>query len=103
MENFYFKGMGRRLPVKAESEKHYAEKTPNFRCSDYIDFREMLEKAIDAVLIAPLDHLNGYCSVVAMRDWKHVCCEKPLNQNICDALARKRQRLARCQCVHQGN
>eukprot|EP01031_Cornospumella_fuschlensis_P017941 gene17941-21953_t len=26
LENFYFKGMGGRLPVKAEIEKHYAEK-----------------------------------------------------------------------------
>ena len=31
LENFYFKGMGGRLPVKAEIEKHYAAKTPNFR------------------------------------------------------------------------
>ena len=31
LENFYFKGMGGRLPVKAEIEKHYATKTPNHR------------------------------------------------------------------------
>ena len=44
LENFYFKGMGGRLPVKAEIEKHYAHKTPNFRCEDYVDFRQMTEK-----------------------------------------------------------
>src|SRR5207249_1391452 len=32
LEEFYFKGEGGRLPVKAEVEKHYSEKTPNFRC-----------------------------------------------------------------------
>jgi len=72
LENFYFKGMGGRLPVKAEIEKHYAEKTPNFRCADYVDFRcadyvdfrDMLEKekSIDAVLIATPDHLHAYAA-----------------------------------------
>ena len=87
LENFYFKGMGGRLPVKAEIEKHYAEKTPNFRCADYVDFRDMLEKekSIDAVLIATPDHLHAYAAVIAMRAGKHVYCEKPLTHNIWEA------------------
>ncbi len=87
LENFYYKGMGGRLPVKAEIEKHYAEKTPNFRCADYVDFRDMLEKekSIDAVLIATPDHLHAYASVIAMRAGKHVYCEKPLTHNIWEA------------------
>lgn len=87
LENFYYKGMGGRLPVKAEIEKHYAEKTPNHRCSDYVDFRDMLEKekAIDAVLIATPDHLHAFVSVHAMRAGKHVYCEKPLTHNIWEA------------------
>ena len=87
LENFYYKGMGGRLPVKAEIEKHYSAKTPNFRCADYVDFREMLEKekAIDAVLIATPDHLHAYASVAAMRAGKHVYCEKPLTHNIWEA------------------
>ncbi|MDI1314531.1 Gfo/Idh/MocA family oxidoreductase [Prosthecobacter sp.] len=87
LENFYFKGMGGRLPVKAEIEKHYSTKTPNFRCSDYVDFRDMLEqeKSIDAVLIATPDHLHAYASVIAMRAGKHVYCEKPLTHNIWEA------------------
>ena len=50
---FYYGGKGGRGPVQAEIEKHYAEKTPNYRCADYEDFRVMLEKekAIDAVLM----------------------------------------------------
>lgn len=87
LENFYYKGMGGRLPVKAEIEKHYSEKTPNHRCADYVDFREMLEKekSIDAVLIATPDHLHAYASVIAMRAGKHVYCEKPLTHNIWEA------------------
>jgi predicted dehydrogenase len=87
LENFYFKGMGGRLPVKAEIEKHYAAKTPNYRCADYVDFRDMLEKekSIDAVLIATPDHLHAYASVIAMRSGKHVYCEKPLTHNIWEA------------------
>ena len=88
LENFYFKGMGGRMPVKAEIEKHYAEKTPNFRCADYVDFREMLEKekSIDAVLIATPDHLHAYASVIAMRAGKHVYCEKPIATNLNEAV-----------------
>src|SRR5438270_12841434 len=33
LERFYFKGRGGRGPVKAEIEKHYAAKTPAFRCT----------------------------------------------------------------------
>src|SRR5688572_4038823 len=41
LEDFYYKGMGGRLPVKAEIEKHYQQQDPGFRCADYVDFREM--------------------------------------------------------------
>ena len=87
LENFYYKGMGGRLPTKALIEKHYSEKTPNHRCADYVDFRDMLEKekAVDAVLIATPDHLHAYASVIAMRAGKHVYCEKPLTHNIWEA------------------
>jgi len=87
LDKFYYKGLGGRLPVKAEIEKHYAEKTPNHRCADYVDFRTMLEKekAIDAVLIATPDHLHAYATVIAMRAGKHVYCEKPLTHNIWEA------------------
>ena len=31
LDAFYFKGLAGRGPVKAEIEKHYAERTPNFQ------------------------------------------------------------------------
>jgi predicted dehydrogenase len=87
LEAFYYKGQGGRKPVRAEIEKRYAEKTPNFRCAEYEDFRVMLEKekAIDAVLCATPDHLHAYVSVLSMRAGKHVYCEKPLVHNVWEA------------------
>src|SRR5512147_308330 len=38
MDAFYFKGLAGRGPVKAEIEKHYAQRTPNFKCTAYEDF-----------------------------------------------------------------
>ena len=83
----YYKTMGGRMPTKAMIEKNYAEKTPNFRCAPYEDFRVMLEKekSIDAVLCATPDHTHAYISVHSMRAGKHVYCEKPLTHNIWEA------------------
>jgi predicted dehydrogenase len=87
LEAFYFKGMAGRKPVGEQIERHYEQSTPNFRCAEYVDFREMLEreKAIDAVLCATPDHLHAYVTVTAMRAGKHVYCEKPLTHNIWEA------------------
>ena len=87
LDRFYYKGLSGRKPVRAETEKHYRRKTPNFRCAEYEDFRVMLEKdkAIDAILCATPDHLHAYVSVTAMRAGKHVYCEKPLTHNIWEA------------------
>jgi predicted dehydrogenase len=84
---FYYKSVAGRGPVKAEIEKHYAAKTPNFRCAEYEDFRTLLEKekAVDAILCATPDHLHAYVSTVAMRAGKHVYCEKPLTHNLWEA------------------
>src|SRR5262245_29244703 len=87
LDAFYFRGVAGRGPVRAEIEKHFAEKTPNFRCAAYEDFRVMLEKekAIDAILCATPDHLHAYVSLLAMRAGKHVYCEKPLTHNLWEA------------------
>jgi predicted dehydrogenase len=87
LDAYYYKGLAGRLPVKAEIEKHYSEKTPNYRVADYEDFRQLLEKekAVDAVLCATPDHLHACVSVAAMRGKKHVYCEKPLTHNIWEA------------------
>ncbi|HWQ92579.1 MAG TPA: Gfo/Idh/MocA family oxidoreductase, partial [Clostridia bacterium] len=87
LDEFYYKGTAGRLPVKAEIEKHFSGKTPNFKVADYEDFRVMLqkEKAIDAILCATPDHQHAYVCVNAMRQGKHVYCEKPLTHNVSEA------------------
>src|SRR5436190_16153669 len=44
LEPFDYKGKGGRKAVIAEAEKHYQEKNKDFKCAEYEDFREMLEK-----------------------------------------------------------
>jgi predicted dehydrogenase len=87
LEDFYYKGVGGRLPAIAAAEKHYQEKTPNHRCAGYEDFRVMLEKekSLDAILCATPDHTHAYISILALRAGKHVYCEKPLTHNIWEA------------------
>jgi predicted dehydrogenase len=87
LDRFYYKSKAGRLPIKDEIEKNYAAKTPNFHVADYEDFRVMLDKqkSIDAVLVATPDHLHAYVSVTAMRQGKHVYCEKPLTHNLREA------------------
>jgi predicted dehydrogenase len=87
LERFYFKGMAGRKPVRELIERHYEQVTPNYKCAEYVDFREMLERetAIDAVLCATPDHLHASVVVPAMRAGKHVYCEKPLTHNIREA------------------
>ena len=87
MSSWYYGGKAGRGPIRKEVESYYSEKTPNYTCPDYEDFRVMLEKekAIDAVLIATPDHLHAYVSICAMKAGKHVYCEKPLTHNIKEA------------------
>ena len=44
LDAFYYKGAAGRLPVKAEIEKHFSAKTPNYKVAAYEDFRHLLEK-----------------------------------------------------------
>ncbi|HVY69825.1 MAG TPA: Gfo/Idh/MocA family oxidoreductase, partial [Verrucomicrobiae bacterium] len=87
LEAFYYKGAAGRSPLKAEIEKRYSTKTPNYQVAAYEDFRVLLEKekAVDAILCATPDHLHAYVSVAAMRLGKHVYCEKPLTHNVWEA------------------
>lgn len=84
---YYYKGLAGRKPVQAEIERHYAPKSPNFRCAEYEDFRLMFEKekAIDAILCATPDHLHALISITAMKLGKHVYCEKPLTHSVWEA------------------
>jgi predicted dehydrogenase len=87
---FYYGGVAGRAPVKAMVEKQYQQGNPSFKCAEYLDFRQMFDKEknnIDAVLIATPDHVHAVASMAAIKNGKHVYCEKPLTHNISEARA----------------
>ncbi len=87
LSGFYYMGMGGRLTLKAEVEKRISEKNLGYKVAEYEDFRVMLEKekSVDAILCATPDHVHAYVTVTAMRQGKHVYCEKPLTHNVWEA------------------
>ncbi len=54
----------------------------------YKDFRRMLaemDKEIDAVVVATPDHTHAVAAVAAMKQGKHIYCEKPLTRTVFEA------------------
>jgi predicted dehydrogenase len=53
----------------------------------YQDFRLMLDKeqGVDAVVVATPDHTHAVASMAAIRQGKHVYCEKPLTRTVYEA------------------
>ena len=52
------------------------------------DYKEMLEKLgdkVDAVTVSTPDHMHAYITLDAMRQGKHVYCQKPLTHNVWEA------------------
>ena len=87
---FYYGGVAGRKPARELIEKHYAgqKSTGSYKgCSSYIDFRRMFEeeKGIDAVLVATPDHIHATATMTAIKNGKHVYCEKPLTHSIHEA------------------
>jgi hypothetical protein len=72
--SYYYGGVAGRLPVKADVERWYSKGNPQFKCKDYVDFRQMLdkEKNIDAVLCATPDHWHAFVTLAAIHRGKHV-------------------------------
>jgi predicted dehydrogenase len=87
---FYYGGVAGRKPALELIEKHYADQksTGSYKgCASYIDFRQMFEKekGIDAVLVATPDHIHAIATMTAIKNGKHVYCEKPLTHSIHEA------------------
>src|SRR5258708_3405369 len=83
-------GMGGREPAKRLVEAYYgAHKDSGWYqgCTGYRDYRELLakEKDLDAVYVATPDHWHATISIAAMRQHKHVLCQKRMAHSIGEA------------------
>jgi predicted dehydrogenase len=85
-------GMGGREPARRLVEAYYGSRKGSAAgeykgCKAYKDYRELLAKQpdLDAVYIATPDHWHAAISIAAMRQRKHVLCQKPMTHTIGDA------------------
>ena len=85
-------GMGGREPARRVVEAYYGSRKGSASgaykgCTAYNDYRELLvkEKDLDAVYVATPDHWHSTISIAAMRQRKHVLCQKPMTHNIAEA------------------
>ncbi len=87
LENFYYKGVAGRLPVAAAVNKHYSHEKHEHKCRLHQDYRKFFDDAkdVDAILCATPDHAHALVSLRAMREGKHVYCEKPLTHNVAES------------------
>jgi hypothetical protein len=54
-------------------------------CVAYTDFRELLDKDVDAVKVMTPDHLHATVAIAAMKKGKHVIMHKPLANRVQEA------------------
>jgi predicted dehydrogenase len=83
-------GMGGRDPAKRLVEAYYGAHKGSGTyngCTAYNDYRELLakEKDLDAVYVATPDHWHATISIAAMRQHKHVLCQKPMAHSVGEA------------------
>lgn len=78
-----------REPARRLVEEHYAKEKSSgtYRgCRGYPDFRELLAKEkVDAVMVATPDHTHAVATMAALKQGKHVYCEKPLTYSVYEA------------------
>lgn len=79
-----------REPARNIVESYYGgrKNSGSYRgCHGYNDFRELLEKEknLDAVVVCTPDHWHAPISIAAMKQKKHVYCQKPMTRMISEA------------------
>jgi len=77
-----------REPAQEIVQQYYSKDKPTYKgCSAYVDYRELLEKEtdLDAVIIGTPDHLHAVIALAAMRQDKHVYCQKPMTHTVREA------------------
>jgi len=83
------KAVAGREPARRLMDKLYAagSKSGTYKgCRAYTDYRELLAKEdVDAVMIATPDHAHAVVAMAALKQGKHVYCEKPLTYSVREA------------------
>ena len=78
-----------REPVRRALEEYYAQQKETSKYAgvkSYADYREMLAKEdVDAVMVATPDHSHAAITLAALKQGKHVYCEKPLTYSVREA------------------
>jgi predicted dehydrogenase len=83
-------GVAGREPCQKIVDAYYGsrQRSGEYRgCRAYSDFRKLLdkEKELDAVVVCTTDNLHAQVAVTAMRQGKHVFCQKPMAHTVCEA------------------
>jgi predicted dehydrogenase len=81
--------LGGREPARRAVDEYYGQqqRSGKYRgCRAYCDFRELLAKeSVDAVMVATPDHTHAVVTMAALKQGKHVYCEKPLTYSVHEA------------------
>jgi len=88
-------------------EGHLNGKAKNFgKAQKFTDYRKMLDeigKNIDAVTVSTADHTHAHASILAMRQGKHVYCQKPLTHSVYEARLMREEARKNKVCTQMGN
>jgi predicted dehydrogenase len=81
--------LGGRAPARRLVDEHYAKQNNSGAykgCRAYADYRELLAKEdVDGVMVATPDHTHAVIVMAALKQGKHVYCEKPLAYSVYEA------------------
>jgi len=81
--------LGGREPARRLVDEHYSQQGRNGTvrgCRAYADYRELLaQEDVDAVMVATPDHTHAVIVMAALKQGKHVYCEKPLAYSVHEA------------------
>lgn len=71
--------------VDSNAVEKQAANFPN--AAKFTDFRKVFDKpqAFDAVVVSTCEHTHAFATMLALKNGKHVYCEKPLTHNIREA------------------
>jgi predicted dehydrogenase len=78
------------------NDKNLGEAAGRFpKAAKFHDWRKLVgQKNIDAVVVSTTDHIHALASVAAMKNGKHVYCEKPLAHSVHEAQVMRKTYLA---------